>query len=80
MSLSHRTRKRIALLILVVGMPVYVVVAVNLIDLFDRPPIWAELAIYVVLGFLWALPFRAIFRGVAQPDPDAAPEDGGDRR
>ena len=74
MALSYKARKRWALVILLVGMPLYVVVAVNVIDLFERPSILVELAVYVVLGFLWALPFRAVFRGVGQPDPDAPPE------
>lgn len=77
MALAYKTRKRLALLILVVGMPVYVVAAVTLMNWADarwgRLPIWAEVAVYLGLGFLWALPFRGIFRGVGQPDPDAAP-------
>jgi predicted membrane channel-forming protein YqfA (hemolysin III family) len=73
MALSYKTRRRLSVLILLVGMPVYVVVAVNVLSLFERPPVWLELVIYVALGFLWALPFRAIFRGVGQADPDAPP-------
>ncbi len=49
-----------------------------MIDLFDRPPIWLELLIYVALGVIWALPFRAVFRGIGQVDPDAS-EKGPDR-
>ncbi|CAN1507610.1 Protein of unknown function DUF2842 [Paracoccaceae bacterium] len=71
MALSYKARRRWALAVLVVGMPVYVVVAVNLIDLLDRPSFPVELAIYVGLGFLWALPFRKLFRGIGQPDPEA---------
>lgn len=71
MALSYKARKRWALVILLVGMPLYVVVAVNVIDLFERPSILVELGVYVILGFLWALPFRFIFRGIGQPDPDA---------
>jgi hypothetical protein len=33
-----------------------------------------ELAIYVGLGVIWALPFKAVFKGVGQPDPDAPGE------
>lgn len=69
MALRHRTRKRLALLILVIGMPAYVVAAVTVVNLLDRPPVAVEFALYVVLGFLWILPFRAIFRGVGRPDP-----------
>ncbi len=70
MALSYKARKRLALLILVVGMPAYVVVAVSVVNMLERPPIWAELLVYIGLGFLWALPFRRIFRGIGQPDPD----------
>ncbi|MCB6178856.1 DUF2842 domain-containing protein [Rhodobacter sp. Har01] len=78
MALSYRTRKRLALLILVVGMPLYVVAAVTLVNWADarwgRLPIWAEVAVYLTLGLLWALPFRSVFRGVGQADPQAARE------
>jgi hypothetical protein len=70
MALPYKTRRRLSLLILVVGLPLYIVAAVTIVGLFDRPPIWLELLIYVALGIVWALPFKAIFRGVGQPDPD----------
>jgi len=76
MTLSYRTRKRLSLLILVVGMPAYVVAAVTVVNLLPRPSVWLELAVYVGLGFLWALPFRTIFRGVARADPDAQKPEG----
>ncbi len=69
MPLSYRNRRRLALLILLVGMPLYVVAAVTLVNLFDRPPIAVEFLIYVVLGFLWILPFRTVFRSVGRADP-----------
>ena len=40
MALSYRTRRRLSLLILLVGMPLYVVAAVTMLNLFDRPPFW----------------------------------------
>ena len=70
MALGHKTRKRLSLLILLVGMPLYVVAAVTVVNWLDRPPILVELLVYVALGFLWALPFRFVFRGVGQPDPE----------
>lgn len=73
MALSYRARRRWSLVILLVGMPLYVVAVVNVLALFDRPPFWLELAVYVVLGFLWMAPFRFVFRGVGQADPDAPP-------
>ena len=77
MSLSYLARKRWALAILLIGLPVYLVVAVNVVDLFDRPPFLVELAIYIGLGFLWALPFRFIFKGIGQDDPAARTDDNG---
>lgn len=74
MALSYKARRRWALVILVVGIPVYIVVAVSLVALFDRPPFWLELGVYVGLGIVWALPLRAVFRGIGQADPGAGPE------
>ncbi|MCU9847662.1 DUF2842 domain-containing protein [Defluviimonas sp. WL0024] len=76
--LSYRTRRRLALLILLVGLPVYIVVAVSLINMLDaafgRQPFWVEMLIYLGLGFLWMLPFRFVFRGVGKADPEAGNE------
>ncbi|MGB1154764.1 MAG: DUF2842 domain-containing protein, partial [Paracoccaceae bacterium] len=69
MALSYKARRRWSLVILLIGLPLYVVVAVGVIGLFNRPPIWLELLIYVSLGVLWALPFKFIFRGIGQADP-----------
>ncbi len=70
MSLSYKARKRWSLVILLIGLPLYIVAAVTVVNMLDRPPIWAEFLVYVVLGFVWALPFKFVFRGVGQPDPD----------
>ncbi len=70
MALSYKTRRRVALLVLCVGLPAYIVLAVTLVGLIDRPSLWVELAVYVGLGFLWMLPLRPLFLGIGQPDPD----------
>lgn len=72
MALSYKARKRWALFILLVALPAYVVVAVTIMNLLGRPPIFVELVIYVALGVVWALPFKFIFKGIGQPDPDAS--------
>ncbi len=77
MALSYKARKRWSLVILLIGLPVYITLAVNLVDLFERPSIWVEFAVYVVLGFLWIMPFKFIFKGVGQPDPDAPHDNEG---
>jgi hypothetical protein len=71
MALSYKARRRLSLLLLLVGLPVYIVLAVTLVDWFDRPSFWGEIAIYVGLGVLWALPFKAVFTGIGQADPDS---------
>lgn len=76
MALPLKARKRWALVILLVGLPLYVVLSVTLLNVFfpdptKRPPLWAELGIYVGLGILWAFPFKFVFKGVGQADPDA---------
>lgn len=74
MALSYRARRIWAPVVLLIGMPIYVVVAVNLIDMFERPTLGIEFLVYVGLGILWILPFRSIFRGIGQPDPNAKAE------
>ena len=75
MALTYKTRRRLSLLILLVGMPAYIAVAWWVMSLFERPCIWLEFAIYIVLGILWVLPFKAVFKGVGQADPDAPRDD-----
>ncbi|MBS4010888.1 MAG: DUF2842 domain-containing protein [Roseovarius sp.] len=71
MPISYKARKRWSLVVLLVGLPAYVVAAVTLVNWMDRPSIWVELLIYVGLGFLWIVPLKRVFLGVGQPDPDA---------
>ncbi|HHS88970.1 MAG TPA: DUF2842 domain-containing protein [Rhodobacteraceae bacterium] len=75
MALSYKSRRRWSLVILLVGLPIYIVVAITLVNLagrvFGRPVFLLELAIYVGLGIAWILPFKSVFLGVGQADPDA---------
>ncbi|MEI4232018.1 DUF2842 domain-containing protein [Roseovarius sp. D22-M7] len=70
MALSHKARKRWSLVVLLIGLPAYIIVAVNLVAWIDRPSIWIELLVYIVLGFIWIVPLKRVFLGVGQPDPD----------
>ena len=75
MALSYKARKRWSLFTLLIWMPAFVVLAVLVIDWLwpdplNRPPVLAELAIYVGLGLLCFLPFRKIFLGIGRPDPE----------
>ena len=74
MSLSYKARRRWSLVILLLGLPAYIVAAVTILNLLERPPFWVELAVYVALGVVWAIPFKFIFKGIGQADPDATDE------
>ena len=75
MALSYKARRRWSLVILLIGLPVYIVATVTILNWLGRPPFWLELLVYIALGIVWALPFKAVFRGIGKPDPDAEPED-----
>lgn len=83
MALSYKARRRWTLVILLVGLPVYIVLAVTLTDWlranYEGFGFWVELIVFVALGFLWALPFRFVFRGVGKADPEAQQQDTGDK-
>ncbi|MFO7854788.1 MAG: DUF2842 domain-containing protein [Paracoccaceae bacterium] len=70
MTLTYRTRRRLSLLLLLVWLPLYVVVAVTVVGWLGSMPFLVELLIYVVLGVLWALPFRFVFLGVGREPPE----------
>jgi len=68
--MTYKARKRWALVVLLVGLPVYIAAAWWLTGLLDRPHFLVEIGIYLILGVVWALPLRGLFRGVGRPDPD----------
>ncbi|MDQ7071482.1 MAG: DUF2842 domain-containing protein [Rhodobacterales bacterium] len=74
MALSYKARRRWSLVVLLIGLPLYIVVAISVVALFDRPPFLLELLIYVGLGFLWMIPLKSVFLGIGKADPDADEE------
>ena len=66
--MSYKLKRRLSLLILVVGLPVYIILIVNLISSFDRPNFVVELLIYLLSGIIWAFPLKSVFRGVGQAE------------
>jgi len=75
MALSYKARKRWSLVILLLGLPLYIIAAVGVMVMLGRPPIWIELLVYIGLGIIWAIPFRAVFKGIGQKDPEAPEND-----
>ena len=71
MALSYKARRRVALLVLVVGLPIYILVASVLATTIAPNSMLGTLALYVGLGIVWILPFKSVFKGIGQADPDA---------
>ncbi|SNT74642.1 DUF2842 domain-containing protein [Paracoccus seriniphilus] len=70
--MNLKTRKRLSLLILVLGLPAYIMVAVTLVNWMDRQwgrqPIWIELLVYIALGFIWIMPLKRVFNGIGRAE------------
>ncbi|RNF35737.1 DUF2842 domain-containing protein [Paracoccus methylarcula] len=67
-----KTRKRLSILVLVLGLPAYIIVAVTLANWLDarfgRQPIWIELLVYIGLGIIWILPLKRLFTGIGRDE------------
>ena len=68
--MSYKLKRRLSLLILVVGLPVYIILIINLMSTFDRPNFVVELLIYLLSGVVWAFPLKSVFRGVGQAEEE----------
>ena len=73
MALSYKARRRVALLVLVVGLPIYIILASVLATTLSPNSFIGTLALYLGLGIVWILPFKSVFKGIGQEDPNAAP-------
>lgn len=77
MALSYKARRRWSLVILLLALPAYIMAVVSFLALFERPPFWLELVVYIGFGILWAFPLKAVFKGVGQADPAADKKENG---
>ncbi|SHG59842.1 Protein of unknown function [Cognatiyoonia sediminum] len=68
--MTYKGRKRLSLLILVVGVPAYIMLAVTVMSTAPRFPLVIEFFLYVGLGIGWVFPLKWVFKGIGQPDPD----------
>lgn len=75
MALSYKARRRWSLVILLIGMPLYVVICVSVLNAVGPIQPVVQLLVYVFLGIAWILPFKFVFRGIGQADPDAPKPD-----
>ena len=65
---SHRLKRLFALLVLLLWLPLYIVLVLNVLTLFERPDLLIELLVYVLAGVFWAWPFKGLFKGIGQPN------------
>lgn len=70
MALSYKARRRWSLVILLVGLPVYIILAATILGLIGETNVLIELLVYIALGIAWVLPFKKVFTGIGQVDPD----------
>ena len=68
--MSYKLKRRLSLLILLVGLPIYIILVVNFKSSFDRPNFVVELLIYLLSGVIWAFPLKSVFRGVGQAEEE----------
>ncbi|MFD1795736.1 DUF2842 domain-containing protein [Paracoccus aurantiacus] len=70
--MNLKTRKRLSLLILLLGLPGYLIIAWMLLawlyDRFGDLPMLVELLVVVVLGIVWIMPFKRIFTGIGKDE------------
>ncbi len=66
--LTKRQRKILSLIILLVWLPAYIIIVLNVINFLGRPSVVLELLIYMIAGILWALPFKFIFKGIGKKE------------
>ncbi|KJZ20551.1 DUF2842 domain-containing protein [Loktanella sp. S4079] len=72
--MGYKARKRLALFILVIGLPAYIVLAVTMMNIAPGFPKLIELIVYVLLGVGWIFPLKWVFKGIGQADPDQQEE------
>lgn len=71
MAMGYKARKRLALFILVIGLPAYIVLTATMMGIAPKFAKPIELLIYVLLGVGWIFPLKWVFKGIGQADPDA---------
>ena len=65
---SYRLKRLFALLVLLLWLPLYIVLVLNLLTFFERPNLFIELLIYIIVGVFWAWPFKSLFKGIGKPN------------
>jgi len=64
----YKLKRFFVLFVLLLWLPFYIVLVLNVLALFERPNFIIELLVYIVAGVFWAWPFKALFKGIGQPN------------
>ena len=64
----YKLKRVFVLLVLLLWLPIYIVLVLNLLAYFERPNLFIELLVYVIAGVFWAWPFKALFKGIGEPN------------
>ena len=64
----YKLKRVFVLLVLLLWLPIYIVLVLNLLAYFERPNLLIELLVYVIAGVFWAWPFKALFKGIGEPN------------
>ncbi len=64
----YKLKRVFVLLVLLLWLPIYIVLVLNLLAYFERPNLLIELLVYVIAGVFWAWPFKALFKGIGAPN------------
>lgn len=67
-----RTRKLIGTIVFVIGLTIYVLVAMVVAQLVAGAPWYGKLAYFLVAGLLWVPPAGLLIQWMQRPDPDEA--------
>ncbi len=70
MKISYKTKRVLSILILLFGLPIYVIGVVTGMTVFDNLHMLVELFLYVCFGIVWVFPVKFIFKGIGQKNPD----------
>ena len=62
----YKLKRLCVLLVLLLWLPFYIILVLNLLAYFERPNLIIELLVYVVAGVFWAWPFKTLFKGIGQ--------------
>ncbi len=70
MKMSYNSRRILSLLILLFGLPMYVICVVSGMAFLHNLPMYLELILYIFFGIIWVFPVKFIFKGIGQKNPE----------